>query len=617
MTGDTRRAFPVAGAYLALAVIVVVAYAGVLRDGVRHDDHLHRANLRTSGWNWHDLVESTTFEFPGRQMHFWWQTDAVQWRYPRPVTMAILKAELLMSGGEPCAMHAFSLGWHWLNCALVFHLAAWCLASRSWGLLAAVLFALCPNAAMAVGWTAAHNVLISNALVLGAALLYVRAGFVADRPRDSIRLAPLGGTLVLWAAAMLARESAIALPVLVVALDACFGGRATLRRRWPMYAALAVLALAYVGWRFFVFARGGMPAGYMSTPTDVGYVGWLLCKLIQALVVLLLHLPLYTPMDYIETWTRPLVVTQCVLAAALAASIVAYERPTRGARGRWFGPLWMLIGLAPVLPIQLMPHFAYLPFVGYALTAPLYLSRVAPRRRGGLVAATLLLVGGMLAFQRMIDRAQVRAEQLVFADVFQSPPPAEGSRLFFINLPLPASFVVYAAREAWQRDDLTGYALTLADSTHRMSRATRIERKGERAFELTCESPGWFGDYLDRWFLRLTGRRKPFTAGETIRGECFDTTVLEAAEGGVTRLRFEFRDRLDREDWLFFMATPERPMQRVRFTADGIEADDAAATAAFRARYARWFTERDLPLMIRQRVLSWVGAGPPPSAGDK
>jgi hypothetical protein len=223
----------------------------------------------------------------------------------------------------------------------------------------------------------------------------------------------------------------------------------------------------------------------------------------------------------------------------------------------------------------------------------------------------------MLAFQRLVDRAQVRAEQLVFADVHQSPPPAEGSRLFFINLPLPASFVVYSAREAWQRNELTGYALTLSDSTHRMSRATRVERTGARAFELTCEPPGWFGDYLDRWFLRLTGRREPFRAGETIRGECFDATVLEAQERGVTRLRFEFRDRLEREDWLFFMATPERPMQRVRFTRDGIVPDDAAATAAFRTRHARWFTERDLPLLLRQRLLSWLGVRPPPSAGDR
>lgn len=616
-TGDTRPSFALASAYGVLAAVVLVAYAGVLWDGVRHDDHLHRAKLRTMGWSWHDLIESTTFEFPGRQMHFWWQTEPVQWRYPRPVTMAILKTELLISHGDPRWMHAFSLAWHWFNGVLVLHLATWCLGSRSWGLLAAVLFALCPNAAMAVGWTAAHNVLISNAFMLAAVLLYLRAGFKGDQPRFSVRPAALCGAVVMWAAAMLARESAIALPALVVALDACFGGRATLLRRWRTYAVLAALALAYVGWRFFVFARGGMPAGYMSVPEGVEYIGWLLAKMVQALAILLLHLPLYTPMDYVEAWTWPLIVMQCIFVAVLAASMVVYEWPTRGARGRWFGPLWMLIGLGPVLPIQLMPHFAYLPFVGYALATPLYLSRIGPRRRRGLVIATLLLVGGMLAFQRMIDRAQVRAEQLVFADVFQSPPPAEGSRLFFINLPLPASFVVYAAREAWQRDDLTGYALTPADSTHRMSRATRIERTSERAFELACEPPGWFGAHLDRWFLKLTGRRKPFVAGETIRGECFDTTVLEAGESGVTRLRFEFRERLERADWLFFMATPERPMLRVRFTAGGIELDPPDATRAFRARYARWLTERDLPLMIRQKVRSWFGAGPRPSAGGR
>ncbi len=617
VTGGSRAWFAPCGVYLLLAAVVLAAYFGVLFDGVRHDDHLHRANLRAMGWGWRDLIESTTFEFPGRQMHFWWQSEPVQWRYPRPVTMAILKAELLIAGERPIVMHAFSLLWHWLNGVLVFHLAAWVLRSRAWAPLAAVLFVLCPNAAMAVGWTAAHNVLISNAFLLAAILLYMRGGFDAGQPREAVRWLPLVAALSFWALAMLSRESAIAFPALAFAFDAAFGGRATLRRRWPVYAALAAMTLVYVAWRFLIFAHGSMPSGYMSAPAGAGYPLWLASKLVQAIVILLVHLPLYTPMDYLAAWTPALVTMQIILAAFLIGAMLAYARATRGEAGRWFGPLWLVIGLLPVLPIQLMPHFAYLPFVGWALAAPTFLRRSAPGRRAVLVVATLAAVSGMLAFQRMVDRAQVRAEQLVFADVLRSPPPAEGGRLFFINLPLPASFVVYAARERWGRDELTGYALTLADSTHRMSRVTRIERIGERSIELACEPPGWFGDNLDRWFLKVTGRHEAFAPGESIRGELFDTTVLEADAGGVTRLRFAFHEPIDRDDWLFFVATPERPMQRLRFTPAGVELDGAAATAVFRERHARWLMERDLPQMLRQRLLSWLGVRTPPNAGDR
>lgn len=588
--------------YLALAVVILTVHWGALSDEFRHDDHLHRENLRRMGWGWNDLIESTTFELPGRQMHLWWQTQPVQWRYPRPLAMAALKAEFIVSGGKPLVMHAFGLAWHWLNCVLLFHLARWTLRSGGWAAVAAGLFAIGPHGAVAVSWTAARNVLISNALLLAALLCHVRCGFDRTGGVVAVRIAPLAAALVFWAAALFAREAAIVFPLLAIGLDLCYGGRAALVRRWPVHALTAALAVGYVAWRFLIFPRGDMPTGYLQAPAGVAYIWWALSKYVQSIAVVLAQLPLYAPLDYFDRWTPGMIGAHLALLSVIVLVLVVYLPVARRERGRWFGPLWLAVGLLPVVPIATSPHFAYAPFVGYALATPIFLRGLSPRGRALAAVTMVVFLGGMFALQRHLIRMQLRTEQLVVADVLESttaPAPADGSTLFLIDLPVSATFSVFALREAWGLSDLDGYALTTS-YVYEARGPTRIERVGECSIEVSCAPPGWFSQPFDRWLLRLAGRKEPFAAGTIASTPHFDATVIDAQASGVTRIRFDFHDRLDRPDWFFYAGSADRPMHRLRFDQPADPAADEREAARFRDRHADWFDERN-PLQAWRR----------------
>src|SRR5262245_66298569 len=71
-----------------LAILILVSHGGSLFDGLFFDDHWHRVTLRHADWTWHDLIESATFDLPGRLANLWWQVRPLQWRYARPVAIA-------------------------------------------------------------------------------------------------------------------------------------------------------------------------------------------------------------------------------------------------------------------------------------------------------------------------------------------------------------------------------------------------------------------------------------------------------------------------------------------------------------------------------------------------
>ena len=594
--GHTRAVGGVCCALL-LAAAVLAGHGGALWDGARHDDHLHRHNLRHMGWSWHDLIESTTFDFPGRQLHFWWQDEPVQWRYPRPVTMLLLKTEFTLTGGNKMAMHAFSLLWHWLCALLVFKLARWALASTRWGLLAAVFFVLGANTALTASWTAAHNVLISTSLLLGAVWAYRRASFDERREPATLRGSCLALCGVLWFLGLFSREAVIILPGLTAGLDWCFGGWQHVRRRWWWHALLLVIGLGFTFWRLKIFPTGPFPGGYLLAGTSWSFALWTVAKLFQTLALTMLNLPLYVPLDYVEGWVRPLVIFQIVLSAITLLGLLVYARLSSDVRGRWFWPLWLAITVTPVIPIASMPHFAYLPSIGCAIGLATVLARL---RRRWLTVAALVWAALFLQGQRVMVRSMFRAEQLTYRDILETtPPPPPGSTLYFVNMPLTTSFAAYALREAWDVDNIEAHALTLAPEGQRVTRPTDVRRQGSRELMVGTPAPGFFSSHLERWFLRLTGIVAPFEPGRVVPGAQFDTTILEATDGGVTKLKFMFHEALDQEGCYVYVTTADRPAYRLRFDPDFDAADLAEETARFRAANADWLAQRDRPYRLR------------------
>ena len=618
-----------------LAALVLAAHGWALWDGVYYDDHWHRAMLRGSGWSWNDLIEATTFDFPGRLIHLWWQEQPLEWRYPRPVAMFFMKLEYVLAGGDPFWIHAFGLIWHWLNAILVYRLACWGLgavfvnpspspfsrsggeglqsplalsrppergrghsggtpSATSWAVFAAALFVLNPNAAFTVSWSAARNAVVGAFFLLSALLAYIAASFPKNRRPGVLRRGPLCLSIVLWALALFSRETAVIFPILVAALDGWFGGAQHVRRRLPVHALIVLLTLVYVAWRLFVFPHASAPDIYFHTPQGVGYVLWAASKLLQLIFTLTMYLPLFMPIDPAEAAPWVVVLGHAIMLVLLLPGQILYARVTRGVRGRWYWPMWLIVSFAPVVPVATMPHFGYLPFVGCGIGVALFGMHLRPRGRTVLVSLTLCTIVTALCVHRVVWRGAFRSEQLIYADIRSTtPPPPPGSKLFFIDLPTSATFAAVALREQWGVEDLEGYVMTLAPESFRMPRRSIVERLNENELLVTTASPGYFAGYLERMLLRMSRPGAALAVTQTVPGELFDTTVVETDGVGITKLRFTFHQPLDGGLYYFYMSTPERPAYRLRFDP-GFDTDALALeTAQWRAANRTALAERE------------------------
>lgn len=615
--------------------IVLLAHGGSIDDGLFFDDYWHRDRLRELGWSFDDQIESATFNLPGRLVHLWWQEQPLEFRYARPLAMLLMKLEFLASGGDPRVVHGFALAWHWATSLLVFALAVWALRQRTWALLAAALFAIEPQSVFAVSWTAARNALVSVPFFLAALLAYIRAtnttppepvrDGAAARPlmRGGRRWLWLAATLVCWAAALFCRETAIAFPLLLPLVDAACGGWSRVRARLWLHASFLLLGGAYLYWRLVLFPTSTPPPIYYTPLSEIGGAAWPLVKMLHMLFVMFIHTPMLKGLATNEGIRAGESLAYLLMALGLLLIAGAYFLAARRLPTRWLWPIWLVAALAPVLPVFLMPHFAYLPAVAASI-AMVVVARGLPRRSGRLLACLLLLFSGWsLVLYRYVWRGIVRSEQLLYADVLEhTNPPGPGARVFLINWPIAGIYAAVAQREAWGLADLEAHVLTFAPHPLIMDQPCVVEALNDYELLVTTPAPGYFAGESGRMLLDGTRPADPLAAGEVVPGEFFDTTIVERDAEGITRLRFSFHEPLASPWNYFYVSTAGRPAQRLRFDERPavLSARTRAAFAAMRsdartgrARARRDFVQRAAPIAEQlcdpmQETLTRIGA---------
>jgi len=577
-------------ALVGLTAVVLAAHGASLWDGLFFDDHWHRATLRDYGWGFDDLIESATFDLPGRLTHLWWQTQPLRWRYSRAVAMFFMKLEYHLTGASPVGVHACAVGWHLLTAALVYRLAFWAGLTWRWSFLAGAMFILNPHSVFAISWIAARNAQVSAFFFVAAVLTYASASVAGGSSPSPLRLGRLALCLALWVLALFARESAVVFPVVVVMLDLTFGGFRHAIRRLPVHAVVGLIAVGYVYWRLFVFPNMEVPSIYFSSPSGLAYLPWAGSTLLQMLFSTAFYTPMflgiatYGGLSGGQGWVHAIMIVLVGLVAAW------YVWASRGRPGRWVWPAWLVAGFLPVLPVFITPHFSLLPFAAYAIMAPISLSRLP---RGWRPVVTMLVIAATvwsLGVYRVLWRGILRSEQLLYADIRATTPrPPEGSKLFFVNLPIAGIYAPVALREMWDRADLDGYVLTFAPHPLRMDPPGTVERVGDRELVVSMPAPGYFSGPGGKMLLDGTRPGEPLTPGVVVKGDLFDTTVLEADAAGVRKLRFTFHESLDTETYYLYVSSPNRPARRLRF--DQPPADLAAETARWRTAHAPMLAE--------------------------
>ena len=552
--------------WLGLAAVAFASHGAALTDGLFFDDHWHRVTLRDRGWGFNELVESATFDLPGELTTLWWQDQPLQWRYARPVAMLAMKIEYILTGGEPVGVHLCGVLWHLATGVLVYHLAMWVFGVRLWAFVAGALFLLNPHSVFAVGWTAARNALVSGFFVVASVLMYTKASLDGAGP---IRWRYLVATVVMWVLALFSRETAIVVPAIIVGLDLTVGGFRHLWRRVPVHLVIWAMTAGYLFWRLTIFPTSDAPNIYFTNPGGPAYVLWAASKLLQMLFGIAFYTPMFMGLSTYKGLGDGLIAIHIVMAVMMALVAWWYTRASRGLKGRWLWPGWVVVSLLPIVPVFIMPHFAYLPFIAWSIFLATLLSRSKGAAR---IAVVLLIVGGSiwcLALYRMVWRGICRSEQVVYADIVaNTPPPKPGATVCFVNLPISAIYAPVALRDMWGVEDLTGYVLTFAPHPLMMTQPSVVQRVGDRDLIVATDAPGYFSGIAGHMLTDGMHHGGQLTQGSTVPGELFDTTILEADEAGIRKLKFSFHQPIDSENTYIYVSTPDRPARRLEFAAE-------------------------------------------------
>lgn len=141
----------------------------------------------------------------------WWTSDDMRLVFWRPVSSLTHWLDWRLFGNDPVAMHLVSLGWYLLAIALVWRVFSRIFAEGSLALaLAVTVFALDDAHVINVQWIASRNDLVCATFLLLSLLGVMRL----REGRSRANLAWVYGGL---SVALLSKESAVVLPVLVLA----------------------------------------------------------------------------------------------------------------------------------------------------------------------------------------------------------------------------------------------------------------------------------------------------------------------------------------------------------------------------------------------------------------
>ena len=562
---------------LTVAALVLLAHLWNADTGLYLDDHTHYRNLAGCGWRYGDLVGACRLPMIGGVAELWFAPQT-ELRFYRPLAFLLMKVEYTVCAWQPWGVHLFSLLWHWLCAMMVAYLTWLSIGSRLWATVAAGTFAVHPAHVLTVQWLACQTELMVTFFALLAVAFHWRYAawprplwqpVATDpfEPADGGEWRWLVGTCMAYVAALGCRENAVVIPALLLIGDWILAG-SRLRRRVVAYLLLAVLTAAYWVLRDRALGGSAFPGRpYMVGWSDPDFVAFVLGKLAYSLIGLFGFVPVLPGGGLSFFRGHPVILWGGAATVVVGLALLAWRlRPRRGV-GFWSG--WIVISLAPLLPVFCSAHHLYLPSVGMAVLVAGALALLSRRRRAdaperaavpiaALVPLGLLAsVAGTLCWASgWVWRAGNRLEDLLVAEVVHHGRPIrEGDKLFFINLPLVGYYVTPAVQQATGCRNLTGYVLTLAPSVLRMTGPCHVRRLAPTRLSVSTSDGGYFAGAMGRLARDLNGGDWVVRQGQRIRCDMFEVTIAKATPDGVQELIFDFDQRLDSPDYHFYLGS--------------------------------------------------------------
>jgi tetratricopeptide (TPR) repeat protein len=382
-----------------VAALSALAYVNAVPRVLVHDDHTA-------------LVQNPRFggveRIPQLFAESAWEGIAGNRRLYRPLALATLSVDRTLFGGDPRGYHWTSIGLHVLATLTVFALLGVLGAGWPGAFLGAVLFGVHPVHTEAVDVAFNRSEILACLFVVSAVAWVL---YLIDR-RPALAFS---GASVLYLLALLCRESAVTLPLVLLLALALFRpgkeGEDRARAFWPvLWLALPLLLYVVLRGAALGEAAGGLlrsigPEGIGGAGDPAHRLGLVAATLRDSMRLLVLPWPLQA--SYEDYVPRAIPAAVLLHAALLAAAVAARRRMPALS----FGIAFFYVTLLPSTrlfadPAVMAERFLYLPSVGLAVPVAFALTRWAARQGPRLpiaaaAVAAILLV--RLTWQRNAD----------------------------------------------------------------------------------------------------------------------------------------------------------------------------------------------------------------------
>ncbi len=398
-----REARELALGILTVAAVVAIAYLPALRLGFYGDD-----------WIFYDIAGRLSWS----DYLVKYFDPRVQTAWYRPVQGVLFRLEYLAFGTNTLGYHLVNVLIHLACCLLLFAVLKRATNNRRVAMVAALIFAALPTAALAVFWPGVIDAL--ETLFYLAAVWFWLGYLQNGRPRDYAL------AFAAFLLALFTKEIGVTLPVSLLLVE-WFVARqpirlVSLRRYIPFLVVwLGYFPLEYIVTRRSVFVN------------QIGYapdVARFALNLVDYLAMLAFPWGFFAPLSYL--W---LAVVAAVLAyLILARKYYALIPPIAGAT----------LAILPVVPFPFVAsRFLYLAVVASAILMALAFEW-ALRRTSRLlffVLAGVVVIGSMMISSAAADFGEwARVSRVPFRNVSQwHPAPSNDTLYYFVRPPVPGS----------------------------------------------------------------------------------------------------------------------------------------------------------------------------------
>lgn len=393
MSGHTWHApkIVVAAVFIAAGFLV---YANSLHNGFVYDDtsHIVKNTAITSVSNIPAIFTHDLTYFGGSR----------EGRFYRPLETLSFMANYRAGGLDPFGYHAVNTALHILVAILFFYLLCLITGDTVIAAVAGLIYLVHPAHTEAVAYVSGRADSIAAIFFLAMAILQRRSWSAAGAGK-AIAYA---GMLVSFALALLAKESAVIFPFLLIFFGYCLkrdGGYGRVCRNAVLYYLPFFLIMA----AWFIIRNGIVPAEAMvmtqaSLPTRLIAAARAIFDYLRVSFV-----PAGLHMEYRYPYPKSLFqagyIGPFVLVVLLLPCVYALWRKGRsdaGARIIFLGAGWFLIALLPYLNIffqlnaPFAEHWLYIPGMGLTLSvvyAAFHLARGSKAARGAVIGIFLIV----------------------------------------------------------------------------------------------------------------------------------------------------------------------------------------------------------------------------------